>query len=818
MAGFVALVAATAVRAQPSPADGGAVAAADAGAPDAGAPEAGTPDGGAPPPLPSVASPSETVPPPPAPPPAAPPGSAYETVVTSMTPLHGSGLPRDRVPANVQTVTAEAMADRGSLDLSQHLNDAVGSVHVNHVQANPLMPDLQYRGFLSSPLLGTPQGLSVYLNGVRLNEPFGDTVSWDLVPTQAIRSVNVTPGSNPLYGLNTLGGALSIETKTGFTDPGASLRLLTGSFRRQLLGFSVGAYRDKWAVFAAGQVFGEEGWRRASPSRTTDVFVNASYRNGGATADLSLMAADTTLVGNGPAPEQLLALQRNDYFTAPDRTQNRVVMAVARGERPLGDRFRLSGSAHLRGSRTRTVNGDQAEWAECAAMAGALCAVDDDGSEVAITDGAGNPVAFDDGYDAADNATHTRQLGYGASGQLATHTPIAGRENHLFLGVTGGEARIRFRSQTTIASFGPDRSTLPTSFLDPTAAVALDNVVRNLGVYASDTFALRRDLFLTASARFNVTSLSLRDQLGTELTGDHKFLRVNPAVGLSYQPWPAFGVYGAYSESARAPTAMELSCASETDPCRLPNAFVTDPPLAQVVARTVEAGGRGHWRGTRTALDYALAGFRTASADDILFISSGMVANRGFFANVGDTRRQGIEAMLTGRRFLNGAGGRPSAIDWSLHYTLLRATFETPFGAPSANHPDAVGGTVTVPAGARIPGVPGHIGKIALAWTSPFGLSAGASAVAQTGQYLRGDEANLLAPLAGYVVVNLRIAYRVAKPASMFLVVNNVFDARYASFGVLGNAGEVLGPSFDNPRFIGPGAPRAAWLGVDLKY
>ncbi|HEX2659365.1 MAG TPA: Plug domain-containing protein, partial [Polyangia bacterium] len=144
----------------------------------------------------------------------------HETVITAPAPLHGSRVPRDRVAANVQTVTADALAESQALDLSHYLEERSGSVSVNNVQGNPLQPDLEYRGFVSSPLLGTPQGLSVYLDGVRLNEPFVDTVNWDVIPTGAIRSVNLMPGSNPLFGPNTLGGALSIETKTGFSDPG----------------------------------------------------------------------------------------------------------------------------------------------------------------------------------------------------------------------------------------------------------------------------------------------------------------------------------------------------------------------------------------------------------------------------------------------------------------------------------------------------------------------------------------------------------------------------------------------------------------------
>ena len=119
-------------------------------------------------------------------------------------------------------------------------------------------------------------------------------------------------------------------------------------------------------------------------------------------------------------------------------------------------------------------------------------------------------------------------------------------------------------------------------------------------------------------------------RVGVALTGTHGFSRLNPAVGISYQPRPEVGGYAGYSESNRAPTPVELTCASPTAPCRLPNGFVADPPLAPVVARTLEAGVRGAWRGgprQGVTIDYALAAFHTRNADDILFISSGTVAN-----------------------------------------------------------------------------------------------------------------------------------------------------------------------------------------------
>ena len=385
-------------------------------------------------------------------------------------------------------------------------------------------------------------------------------------------------------------------------------------------------------------------------------------------------------------------------------------------------------------------------------------------------------------------------------------------------GLSGGmtdQGRIRFRAQSTVGTLTDDRDTTDLGFLDPASPVAVDSVVNDLGLYATDTFAILPHLFLTASARLNLSSLSLRDQLGDDLTGDHSFHRLNPALGVSYQPRAWLGGYLSYGESSRAPTAIELTCASPTDPCRLPNAFVADPPLNQVIARTAELGVRGTFRRGAASVRYDVSAFRTTNSDDILFISSGAVANQGYFANVGETRRQGLEVGLSGRERL---GPRAGAFDWALYYTYTDATFQTAFSALSATHPDAVNGAIAVPAGARIPSIPAHNGKVVVGWSSPVGLSAGFNVVANGSQYLRGDEANLLSPIPGFVVVGARVGYQIAQPVAVVLLVNNLFDAHYSTFGVLGDATDVLGASYDSPRFLGPGAPRAAWLEVDLRY
>jgi iron complex outermembrane receptor protein len=739
----------------------------------------------------------------------------YETVVVAATPLHGSLLPSDRVAANVQTASADSIEAHHGLDLGEFMNESLASVSINQVQESPLQPDLQYRGFVASPVLGAPEGISVFLDGVRLNEPFGDIVSWDLIPPGAIRSLNLMPGSNPLFGLNTLGGALSMETKTGFSSPGAQAELSGGSWGRRVVTLEAGGHGERWGAFGAGRLFTEDGWRQHSPSRAFNGFLSTTYQDGGASVDLSLAGASTSMAGIGASPIELLAQDRSAVFTYPDETRDRMLLAILRADRPLWPTSHLAATAYTRFSRTLTANGDQGAWAACttAGQTDRVCA--GDGTTV-ILDPAGNPVPFDPGdpFDGSDNSTSTRQIGFGGSAQGSFEAPIGGRENHLFVGGSADEGSIRFRSETVLARLNASRGTVDTPDVDPTSLVAVDGTVKSLGLYASDTFAMLPALFLTLSARFNLSTQSLQDQLGGALSGDHQYERLNPAAGLSYQPHPELGVYGSYGESARAPTPMELTCASPTAPCRLPNEFVADPPLAQVVARTFEAGVRGRVGRGRAFVDYAVSAFHTANTADILFVSSGPLTNEGYFANVGDTRRQGVEARVHGRLRLGARAGR---LEGSVSYTYLEATFETPFTAPSANHPLAAGGQLDVPAGARLPSIPAQVGKASVTWTASFGLSLGATVIGNSGQYYRGDEANLLSQIPGYLLVNLNADYAFARWLSGFVRVDNVFDAGYASFGVLGDPTAVF-PAFTDPRFRGPGAPRAAWVGVDLRH
>ncbi len=118
-------------------------------------------------------------------------------------PLPGLGLTKEEIPGNVQSLTAKDIKEAHSLSITDLMNSKLQSVNVNDYQGNPFQMDLQYRGFTAGPQIGTPQGLSVFFDGIRVNEPFGDVVNWDMIPLNALSSFDVFPGSNPIFGLGT---------------------------------------------------------------------------------------------------------------------------------------------------------------------------------------------------------------------------------------------------------------------------------------------------------------------------------------------------------------------------------------------------------------------------------------------------------------------------------------------------------------------------------------------------------------------------------------------------------------------------------------
>lgn len=706
--------------------------------------------------------------------------------VVGTTPLPVLGTPVEQVPANVQAVTGAEIAQQQALDLSEFLDNNAANVTINAAQNNPFQPDVNFRGFTASPILGNPQGLSVFQDGVRVNEPFGDVVNWDLIPPSAISSVNLIPGSNPVFGLNTLGGALSINTKSGFQYPGVRAEAYGGSFGRAAGEFEIGGHGERADYFVTANYFDDDGWATHNPSSVKQLFAKAGYEVGDTDFDLSATFADNRLEGQQTLPLSFLNDRRQAY-TFPDINENELSFINARLSHFLTPEHLLAGNVYYRRYKNSNVSSNV-----------------NDEFDPRQPVGPGNTTAIND-------ASTIETDGYGGSVQWSFLGDLGRYKNQFTLGVSADLGDTDFTLADQEAEFTADRGAVATGDFEEDVNVAAKN--RNYGLYVTDTLSLTRLTHLTLSGRYNRARVEIRDQTGLDpaLDGAHRFSRFNPAVGVTFAPRTDINLYAGYNEGTRVPTPVELTCADPAAPCKLPNAFLADPPLDQVVSKTWEAGVRGR---PSAGWQWNASIFRTDLRDDIQFVSSGGAINAGFFRNVGETRREGLELGV--RRKIN-------ALTLSAQYGYVAATFESPFtiNSPSNSAADA-GGDIQVQAGDRIPGIPKHTLKLRAAYAATERVLIGANLVAASDQYARGDENNADAngPIPGYGVVNLDATYRLTRDWGLFLKVNNVLDKEYETAGVLGeNFFNGPGQTFDatavtDEQFRSVAAPRGVWLGV----
>lgn len=726
--------------------------------------------------------------------------------VISPTPLHGVGLDARKIPGHVQSATAEEIERSQALDISDFMNQTMGSVSVNAAQNNPFQPDLKFRGFTASPLVGNAQGISVYQDGVRINEPFGDAVNFELLPKSAIASMNMMSGSNPLFGLNTLGGALSIQTKNGFTHSGHSLEAYTGSFGRDSGTIESGGNNGTLGYFVTGSITKEDGWRDFSPSRVEQFFSNLSYRNEGTSLDFGVTLVDSDLNGNGASPIELVDIDREAVFTHPDNTQNELRMFTLNGSRWVNDNVQLSANTYYRQSDRKTFNGDGSELE----IDGGYI-VDDDGEE--ITPFA--PLGFtgDEEFIALNNTSKTKQDSYGFGVQSTFLNDVFSRENQLIIGASYDRSEVKHSSQSEIAQFTDSRGTSGTGYIVDETVVDGKIDTDTFSLFFTNTHSLTDRLDLTFGGRYNWIQIDISgtsqggEQNLNEAGNKHVFKRFNPTVGLTYALQENLIAYGNYSESNRAPTPSELTCSEEHSPCSYPNAFLADPPLDDVVARTIEAG----LKGVNGSINWNAGVFYTQLKDDLFFFPdvedevNDPRLTLGNFDNIDKTARAGLELGLYSQQ---------ERLSWFANYAYIRATFEDSF--LYAREVDDEVETFKVSKGDRLPGIPEHNIKVGVDYAFTPQLSLGATASYHSSQYYRGDEANQDKKISGYGLVNLHGRYKLNKHVQFFAKVDNLFDSEYENFGLYGEPDEAPGLDLDNPRFVGAGAPRAGWIGFKV--
>ena len=756
--------------------------------------------------------------------------------VVNTTPLPSIGLPLNIIPANIQIVNRADLKNQAGVSIVDFANNNLQGVSIQETQGNPFQPDVTFRGYSASPLGGAPQGISVFLDGVRMNEPFGDTVRWDLIPTFAIQGMQMVPGSNPVYGLNTLGGAIAIQTKSGRTNQGAAIEASAGSWSRKNVSAEYGGVSKDGSVdyFFGVNYLDEDGWRKFSPTTVKQTFGKVGWQSESTKIDLSYLNVNNDMIGNGLVPQEMMnGLGRDAIHTRPDQTQNTLNQLTLNGSHWINNDVMFSANSYYRRSNQKTLNGDVSDEYNSVVRNGVaddLDTLEDETVAPAECD------ADEDACRAVNNKTRTRTNAFGVNTQLAFNQNIFNKKNQLIVGL-GVDRSISKFVQTEQAVSDWDSTRAPsgeTNDLETTTNFKGKTTTSSL--FATDTISVNELVHINAGLRYNYSKVDNKDFLvGTDghigdAGGRHSFSRVNPTVGLTLTPNQNVSIYGSYSESNRAPTAMELGCADPLAPCLLPNAMASDPPLKQVVAKTYDLGARGN---LTSNVKWNASVYQAVNHNDLQFIHAGTNASMGYFDNVGRTKRQGLDL---------GLSTNIDKLSLTGSYGYIRAIYDDSFTLSNESNSSNVGQTINVTKGNYLAGIPKHQFKLRAQYEVIPAWTVGANLVAFSSRYMHGNEnnghqANSLActpaedgdeipcgkgKTGGYTVVNLDTQYNVGSGWKVFAKAINIFDKDYETTGRLGmshfGSNGVWSDDTTGTRLVAPGAPRAGWIGVRYEF
>lgn len=717
-----------------------------------------------------------------------------EVVVIGTTPVAGTAIPIEKFAGNVQTLSHGAL-DTPTADLSQRLSQSLGSMNINDTQGNPFSVDLNYRGFTASPALGTPQGLSVFLDGMRINEPFGDVVSWDLLPQLIVDKVTVIPGSNPVYGLNTLGGAISMTSKNGSAMSGSQGGISLGSFGRKSVDAEHGSHDDDGNLYLAASVYNDNGWAANNPSQVRQFFGKyTAYLDRGEVA-VSLLAADNLLYGNQSVPLSMLDNAQQGY-SHPDYSATQNLTLNVQGNWAMDASNSYAGNVYYR-SLTRDILNSNVNNPPNMSTNDASCVLSAD-------------------CPASNLLAHYTQSILGTNAQWTNTDPVWNLNQVFTLGLNAEFSRTQFDNQGQYATLDASNGTVGVSAYTAQAHVQSDN--QRLGLFATSTIDASDALAITASARYDYAALTLSGQSCvdnmlcdsnssiaagtlTDVSGAHAYQRINPSLGLTYVLAPSWIVFANYAEGFRTPSAIELACADPAVPCSgVPNAFGADPELKPVVSRTYEIGMRGNFS---DRMKWRTAYYRTALENDILFNQSSL--NSGYFSNVGQTLRQGLEL---------GLDGRVGTVDYAVDLDWIEASYQSSFlvANPANSAP-----TVPVKPGDFIPGIPQWVFKGRVSYALDGKTRLGLALQSQGPTYARGDDNNAdrNGQVPGFSTIKLDINHSVNKRFNLYAGISNLLDAKYAGYGVLASNNVSTG-AYEQFRSLG--APRTLYAGVQAKF
>jgi iron complex outermembrane recepter protein len=765
-----------------------------------------------------------TAPVPPARPAARPPSTAGASAAAAETsgpaPAVPGAVDRDKIPSNVQVLSAPDFSHTVTPDLLQSMLRALPGVALSDQTGNQFQLDLNYRGFIASPVIGTPQGIAVYQNGVRINETFGDVVNWDFIPENAINRMTLMP-SNPVFGLNAIGGALSVEMKNGFTYQGLQGEVNGGSYGRIGTSVQAGGQVGNLSGYIAADAIDDAGWRTDSPSSVRRVYIDLGARGDQTEFHVTFTGANNSFGAAAATPVQMLAQDWSSIYTVPQTTENQLAFLTASASWKPTDTWTYQANFYFRNFNQAHVDGNGTDAdntaGDCPNPA-LICFPNLNGSFSNLKTTSGQTVPntglLGSSILGEIDRTWTNTNTFGGSVQAASSEKLLGHDNNFVVGASVDRGYVQFSTTSELGTVNANQFPVVQGvglFIEQpsgdVAPVGLGATTLYAGVYATDTFDITPRLSVTGGGRFNFAQITLTDELGNDplLNGNHDYSHFNPMIGATYKITPGLTAYGDFAVANRAPTPLELGCANPLQPCLIDNALVGDPNLNQVVTYTFEAGLRGRFDIGTGQLNWSGGVYHALNTDDIINVAS-PIPGHEYFQNAGNTLRQGVEANA------NYAWDT-----WNVYanFTYVDATFLNSLVLSSPNNPFAdANGNIFVTPGDHLTGIPDFRFKLGAEYqvNKPWKIGADLNVIG--GQWIVGDESNQLPKMPAYWVVNLHSSYKITDDVEVFGLVRNLFDQHYYVYGTLFETDSFPYLNLTDPRTFVPGMPFAAYVGV----
>lgn len=695
----------------------------------------------------------------------APPVLRLPGLKVTGTRLPSTPLPASSVPGAVDVMSGPELRETYPTTLQEGLRRLPGATTTDQ-QGNPFQMDLSLRGFQVTPVTGAPQGISVFVDGVRVNEPTVEEVNFDLLPLDDIERIELIRGPGAVFGRNTLGGVINIVTRRRADVREIVPEAEWGSFGYQKYRLRVGGVEGPADFYLSGTFLSADGWRDATASRIGRVFARAGVRSGATDIAVSYQRAQNRIEQAGSLPESELGHHRARNFSRGDFFEPLMNMVTLNARHDLDEHWGVALTAF-----GRTLDVEQ----------------------------------FNVNLIGPNARSFSSTATLGGTVEATWQATLFGHSSRLVAGVeyAYADARVRVFEETVEGERSLESDVRDT--------------IQSAAAWAQETLEVGRNLLvsgdalvLTAGARFDLVHHAIGDRSPDadrpRSGGDHTFSRTTPRLGFDYNPTPAVTIYFQFAEGFRAPAFLELTCASPATVCPgLQAGVAPDPALKPVKARNYEVGVRARpwpW------LDTGLSLYRTDVTDDIFSVApTGTVGL--FFQNVGDTRRQGVEAALRARL------GRFEP--W-INYAYTEATFRdqvllgTSRATPDCATPPC---TQLVRKGSELPLVPRHRVNAGLDTRLTDWLMLSLSGAYVGRQWLRGDEANVERPLGDYVVLNAALTANV-KALTAFVAVQNLLDTRYETFGTFAPDPRVEGAPIQ--RFLTPAPPINVKAGLSWRF